>query len=72
MNVRSLTELIYKAYEKAIQPLSHAVVWAVNVSGGVFENNLIQTLQHDSNLAVEWFKKNKMTDNPDKFQTMLL
>ena len=36
------------------------------------ENDLIQTLEQDSNLVVEWSRKNTMIVNPDKFQVMLL
>ena len=35
-------------------------------------NNLIHTLEKESETAVEWFNQNKMTVNPDKFQAMLL
>ena len=35
-------------------------------------NNLIQTLEKESETAVEWFNQNKMIINPDKFQAMLL
>ena len=41
------------------------------MSGGMFENDLIQTLEQGSNLTVEWFRKNNMIVNPDKFQAML-
>ena len=36
------------------------------------ENDLIQALEQDSNLVVEWSRKNTMIVNPDKFQVMLL
>ena len=35
-------------------------------------SNLIQTLEKESETAVEWFNQNKMIVNPDKFQAMLL
>ena len=35
-------------------------------------NNLIHTLEKESETAVEWFNQNKMIVNPDKFQAMLL
>ena len=35
-------------------------------------SNLIQTLEKESETAVEWFHQNKMIVNPDKIQVMLL
>ena len=35
-------------------------------------SNLIQTLEKESETAVEWFNQNKMIVNPDKFQAILL
>ena len=35
-------------------------------------NNLIHTLEKESETAVEWFNQNKIIVNPDKFQAMLL
>ena len=35
-------------------------------------SNLIETLEKESETAVEWFNQNKMIVNPDKFQAMLL
>ena len=35
-------------------------------------SNLIQTLEKESETAVEWFNQNKMIVNPNKFQAMLL
>ena len=35
-------------------------------------SNLIQTLEKESETAVDWFNQNKMIVNPDKFQAMLL
>ena len=35
-------------------------------------DDLIKTLKHESELAVEWFRENKMIVNPEKFQAMIL
>ena len=35
-------------------------------------SNLIQTLEKQSEAAVEWLNQNKMIINPNKFQAMLL
>ena len=35
-------------------------------------NNLIHTIEKQSETAVKWFNQNKMIVNPDKFQAMLL
>ena len=35
-------------------------------------SNLIQTLEKQSETAVEWLNQNKMIVNPNKFQAMLL
>ena len=35
-------------------------------------SNLIQTLEKQSEAAVEWLNQNKMIVNPNKFQAMLL
>ena len=35
-------------------------------------NSLIQTLEKESEIAVEWFNQNKMIVNPGKFQAMFL
>ena len=35
-------------------------------------SDLINKLESDSNIAIEWFKMNKMIVNPDKFQAMVL
>ena len=35
-------------------------------------NNLIYTLEKESEIAAEWFNQNKMIVNPDKSQSMLL
>ena len=35
-------------------------------------SNLIQTLEKESETAVDWFNQNKMIVNPEKFQAMLL
>ena len=35
-------------------------------------SNLIQTLEKESETALEWFNRNKMIPNLDKFQAMLL
>ena len=35
-------------------------------------SNLMQTLEKESETAVEWFNQNKMIVNPNKFQAMLL
>ena len=40
--------------------------WANTVS------DLINKLELDSNIAIEWFKMNKMIVNPDKFQAIVL
>ena len=40
--------------------------WANTIS------ELINKLQPDSNIAIEWFKMNKMIVNPDKFQAIVL
>ena len=34
-------------------------------------SNLIQTLEKESETAVEWFNQNKMIVNPDKFQAII-
>ena len=34
--------------------------------------DLINKLESDSNIAIEWFKMNKMIVNPDKFQAIVL
>ena len=36
------------------------------------KDDLIEKLEQDSNIAVKWFRENKMIVNPDKFQAMLL
>ena len=41
-------------------------VWANTIS------DLINKLQSDSNIAIEWFKMNKMIVNPDNFQAIVL
>ena len=41
-------------------------VWANTISG------LTNKLESDSNIAIEWFKINKMIGNPDKFQAIVL
>ena len=35
-------------------------------------DHLLQTLKHESELAVKWFTDNQMVVNPDKFQAMIL
>ena len=35
-------------------------------------NTVVNTLQEESNVAIEWFKRNEMLVNPDKFQALLL
>ena len=40
--------------------------WANTIS------DLINKLESDSNIAIEWFKMNKMIVNPDKFQAIVL
>ena len=35
-------------------------------------SKLIGTLESESNIAIDWFKKNKMIINPDKFQANIL
>ena len=40
--------------------------WANTIS------DLINKFESDSNIAIEWFKMNKMIVNPDKFQAILL
>ena len=35
-------------------------------------SDLINKLESDSNIAIEWFKMNKMIVNPDKFQAIVL
>ena len=40
--------------------------WANTIS------DLIRKLESDSNIAIEWFKMNKMIVNPDKFQAIVL
>ena len=40
-------------------------VWANTIS------DLINKLQSDSNIAIEWFEMNKMIVNPDKFQVIV-
>ena len=39
--------------------------WANTIS------DLINKLESDSNIAIEWFKMNKMIVNPDKFQAIV-
>ena len=45
-----------------------------NTISTAFKNmsNLIQTLEKESETAIEWFNHNKMIVNPDKSQAMLL
>ena len=33
---------------------------------------LIDTLQSESNIAIDWFTKNEIIMNPDKFQVIIL
>ena len=33
---------------------------------------LIDMLESESNIAIDWFTKNEMIINPDKFQTIIL
>ena len=40
--------------------------WAETVS------KLIDTLESESNIAIDWFRKNEMIINPDKFQAVIL
>ena len=40
--------------------------WAEKVS------KLINTLESESNIAIDWFTKNEMIINPDKFQAIIL
>ena len=40
--------------------------FAATVSG------LIKILESESEVAIDWFKKNKMVVNPDKFQAIIL
>ena len=35
-------------------------------------SDLINKLESDNNIAIEWFKMNKMIVNPDKFQAIVL
>ena len=35
-------------------------------------SKLIDTLKSESNIAIDWFTKNKMTINPDKFHAIIL
>ena len=35
-------------------------------------SKLIETLESESNIAIDWFTKNKMITNPDKFQAIIL
>ena len=39
---------------------------------GQHNSDLINKLESDSNIAIEWFKMNKMIVNPDKFQAIVL
>ena len=46
-----------------------------NTPSAIFpnKNNLIQTIEQDSDLAVEWFRKyNMISNNLDKFKAILL
>ena len=46
-----------------IKPLS---AWGETVS------KLIDALESESNIAIDWFTKNEMIINPDKFQAIIL
>ena len=35
-------------------------------------SKLIETLESESNMAIDWFSKNEMIINPDKFQAIIL
>ena len=35
-------------------------------------SRLIKTLETESEVIIDWFKKNKTVANPDKFQTIIL
>lgn len=35
-------------------------------------SRLIKTLETESEVIIDWFKKNKTVANPDKFQTLIL
>ena len=35
-------------------------------------SKLIETLESESNIAIDWFTKNEMIINPDKFQAIIL
>ena len=35
-------------------------------------SRLIKTLETESEVIIDWFKKNKTVVNPDKFQTIIL
>ena len=35
-------------------------------------SKLIGTLESESNIAIDWFTKNEMIINPDKFQAIIL
>ena len=39
---------------------------------GVTVSKLIDTLESESNIAIDWFRKNKMIINQDKFQAIIL
>ena len=43
------------------------------ISDGAYNiPDLVQTLEDESNNAIEWFKRNQMIVNPDKFQAIIL
>ena len=35
-------------------------------------SKLIDTLESESNIAIDWFTRNEMIINPDKFQAIIL
>ena len=48
------------------QPILTLSAWAHTIS------DLMNKSESDSNIPIEWFKKNKVTVNPDKFQAIVL
>ena len=43
-----------------------------NFADGETVSKLIDTLESESNIAIDWFTKNEMIINPDKFQAIIL
>ena len=35
-------------------------------------SGLIKTIEYESEVVIDWFKKNNMVLNPDKFQAVIL